>query len=181
MYNNRRTLITLAIGLLVTGTAYSQTADSTLLVVNNNYRFTIQVPKGWSADTVHAKDFQSDVVLYRDSLGLAKDKPIIKVTGYKKDPQIAFFATDGTGYVQKRRREMQHFDKVHQEYVYTVMIVQSAPGAKTSIFITSINPGPSYNKVFHVTWENDNSAGGEKDLLTVDASLIVLWEKKDGM
>ena len=166
--NNIKTSITLA-ALLICGVAQAQKADSTLLIAGSNYRFTIPLPKGWVADTTHAKEYLADVVLYRESVGLGKDKPVIRIAGYKKDPQNPSMEFQSDSYRKDQRlQEIQKHAATFNNYTYIRMIIDGLQ------YITYINPGPSYDYIFSVIMENEKSVEGVTDKLAVEAFLTVL-------
>jgi hypothetical protein len=168
------TVTTAAACFLICAVAQAQTADSTLIVVGSSYRFSIPLPKGWSADMIHAKEFQADVILYKDSIGQGKDKPVIKVACFKKDslnPSMEFRPKNYSG--SQRLRDLQKQDDIHKEYTYIRAILEDEK-TKEPIFITYINPSLSYDYLFSVIMEHDNTARSVTDKLAVEAFLTAL-------
>jgi hypothetical protein len=157
-----------------TRAAQSPPARQTLVFTAGSYRISIPLPKGWTADTVHAGDFHANVVLYRDSIGLGKDKPVIGIAWFKRNPKDSSMEFQTQWYSKDARmRQIQHEDKAHKGYTYA-RIVMTDPGAQAPRFISYIDAGPSCDYLFSVILEHDNSIASIDDNLSVTAFLTVL-------
>lgn len=124
------------IGIIFFKSSLAQTTDSILLISRGNFKYAVQVPLEWFADTVQTDS--SDITFYYDSL--TREHLNIRVFSYKKDPgnnsleyNVAFFGKDDR--ISKMRKDgsnknYTYFKLEHFENGMDFQVMMIDPGSQ---------------------------------------------------